>query len=107
MENVFTIYSLNEDMILALARQFIAGQLGVMGSNPVESPEFFRDCLNCPASARIISSFDFKHRTLYNISFIYILFQVNCRRLVAIMSSVCITLNVASFLVFTRNNSYV
>ena len=26
-------------------------------------------CLNCPASARIISSFDFKHRTAYNISF--------------------------------------
>ena len=25
---------------------------------------------NCPASARIISSFDFKHRTSYNISFI-------------------------------------
>ena len=28
------------------------------------------NCLNCPASARIISSFDFKHRTSYNISFI-------------------------------------
>ena len=46
----------NEDMILALA---------------VESPEFFRFmrhyCLNCPASARIISSFDFKHRTAHNI----------------------------------------
>ena len=27
-------------------------------------------CLNCPASARIISSFDFKYRTSYNISFI-------------------------------------
>ena len=27
------------------------------------------NCLNCPASARIISSFDFKHRTSYNISF--------------------------------------
>ena len=26
------------------------------------------NCLNCPASARIISSFDFKHRTAYNIS---------------------------------------
>ena len=26
---------------------------------------------NCPASARIISSFDFKHRTAYNISFIF------------------------------------
>ena len=26
--------------------------------------------LNCPASARIISSFDFKHRPAYNISFI-------------------------------------
>ena len=25
------------------------------------------NCLNCPASARIISSFDFKHRTAYNI----------------------------------------
>ena len=24
------------------------------------------NCLNCPASARIISSFDFKHRTSYN-----------------------------------------
>ena len=32
------------------------------------------NCLNCPASARIISSFDFKHRTAYNISFIYIPF---------------------------------
>ena len=28
------------------------------------------NCLNCPASARIISSFDFKHRTSYNISLI-------------------------------------
>ena len=28
------------------------------------------NCLNCPASARIISSFDFKHRTSYNTSFI-------------------------------------
>ena len=28
------------------------------------------NCLNCPASARIISSFDFKHRTSYKISFI-------------------------------------
>ena len=28
------------------------------------------NCLNCPASARIISSVDFKHRTSYNISFI-------------------------------------
>ena len=27
-------------------------------------------CLNCPASARIISSFDFKHRTSYNTFFI-------------------------------------
>ena len=27
-------------------------------------------CLNCPASARIISSVDFKHRTSYNTSFI-------------------------------------
>ena len=27
------------------------------------------NCLNCPESARIISSFDFKHRTSYNISF--------------------------------------
>ena len=26
-------------------------------------------CLNCPASARIISSLDFKYRTSYNISF--------------------------------------
>ena len=25
------------------------------------------NCLNCPASARIISSFDFKHRIAYNI----------------------------------------
>ena len=33
----------------------------VMGSNPVESPEFFRfmrQLLNCPASARIISSLE-------------------------------------------------
>ena len=40
----------------------------------VESPEFFmfmRQLLkNCPASARIISSFDFKHYTSYHISFI-------------------------------------
>ena len=28
------------------------------------------NCLNCPASARIISSFDFKHRTSYNTLFI-------------------------------------
>ena len=28
------------------------------------------NCLNCPASARIISSVDFKHRTSYNTSFI-------------------------------------
>ena len=28
------------------------------------------NCLNCPASARIISSLDFKHRTSYNTSFI-------------------------------------
>ena len=27
------------------------------------------NCLNCPASTRIISSFDFKRRTSYNISF--------------------------------------
>ena len=27
------------------------------------------NCLNCPASARIISSVDFKHRTSYNPSF--------------------------------------
>ena len=41
-----------------------SGIAEVMGSNPVESPEFFsiRDnCLNCPASARIISSFDFSY----------------------------------------------
>ena len=30
------------------------------------------NCLNCPASAKIISSFDFKHRTSYNIYFIRI-----------------------------------
>ena len=66
----------NEDMILALAGQF--KQLS-------HEPEKFRvrwvriplshlnfsgscdNCLNCPASARIISSFDFKHRTAYNI----------------------------------------
>ena len=29
------------------------------------------NCLNCPASARIMSSFDFKHRTAYNISFVW------------------------------------
>ena len=34
------------------------------------------NCLNCPASARIISSFDFKHRTAYNISFIIHLFGI-------------------------------
>ena len=28
------------------------------------------NCLNCPVSARIISSFDFKHRTSYNTSFL-------------------------------------
>ena len=34
----------NEDMILALAAQFkhCTGVAEVMGSNPVESPEFFR-----------------------------------------------------------------
>ena len=33
------------------------------------------NCLNCPASARIISSFDFKHRTSRNISLIIIIWQ--------------------------------
>ena len=28
------------------------------------------NCLNCPASARIISSLDFEYRTSYNTSFI-------------------------------------
>ena len=51
----------NEDMILALAGQFKQFKFNSNLSN----------CLNCPASARIISSFDFKHRTAYNISFIY------------------------------------
>ena len=41
-----------EDMILALAGQFKLDNLS-----------------NCPASARIISSVDFKHRTSYNTSF--------------------------------------
>ena len=87
---LLSIYS-NEDMILALAGQFLSNCLmnlknsgdstgfepmtsampvqcsKVMGSNPVESPEFFRFMRqllkNCPASARIISSFDFKHHT--------------------------------------------
>ena len=40
-----------EDMILALAGQF-------------------KQLSHCPASARIISSVDFKHRTSYNTSFI-------------------------------------
>ena len=49
-----------EDMILALAGQF---------KQFSHEPEKF-NCLNCPASARIISSVDFKHRTSYNTSFI-------------------------------------
>ena len=57
------IIILNEDMILALAGQF--KQLS-------HEPE--NHCLNCPASARIISSFDFKHHTSDNISFIIIIF---------------------------------
>ena len=32
----------NEDMILALAAEHCTGVAEVMGSNPVESPEFFR-----------------------------------------------------------------
>ena len=32
------------------------------------------NCLNCPASARIISSFDFIHRTAYNI----LSYELNC-----------------------------
>ena len=47
----------NEDMILALA-----GQFKQLSHEPMTSA--------MPASARIISSFDFKHRTAYNISFI-------------------------------------
>ena len=56
-----------EDMISWL--EHCTGIAEVMGSNPVESPEFFRFMrqLHCPASARIISSFDFNHRTAYNI----------------------------------------
>ena len=46
-----------EDMILALAGQF-------------KQLSHEDNCLNCPASARIISSVDFKHRTSYNTSFI-------------------------------------
>ena len=53
-------------MILALAGQF--KQL----SHEPEFLTFIENCLNCAASARIISSFDFKHRTSYNISFIII-----------------------------------
>ena len=58
----------NEDMILALAGQF--KQLSHEPEKFIEKLNFSgsRDnCLNCPASARIISSFDFKHRTAYNI----------------------------------------
>ena len=53
----------NEDMILALAGQFkqLSHEPEKFGSNPVESPEFFRFMrqllkINCPASVRIISS---------------------------------------------------
>ena len=63
--------------------QWIAGQfVGLMFSRTGKEchmKHFFHvtflsrenNCLNCPTSARIISSFDFKHRTAYNISFMY------------------------------------
>ena len=65
----------NEDMILALAGQFkqLSREPGSWVRIPLSHLNFSgsRDnCLNCPASARIISSFDFKHRTSYNTSFI-------------------------------------
>ena len=59
----------NEDMILALApasqRSWVRIPLSHLNFSGSQD-----NCLNCPASARIISSFDFKHRTAYNISFI-------------------------------------
>ena len=59
----------NEDMILALIRQF--KQLSHEPEKLEVNFSGSRDnCLNCPVSARIISSFDFKHRTSYNTSFI-------------------------------------
>ena len=42
------------------------------GSNPVESPEFFRFMRQLLEFSRVISSFDFKHRTSYNTSFIIV-----------------------------------
>ena len=52
-----------EDMILALTGQLLK----------------LDNCLNCPASARIMSSVDFKHRTSYNTSFIYIMSWLSVR----------------------------
>ena len=74
------VISSNEDMILALAGQFKQLSHEPEELNGIRTrffqvhetifPGSWDNCLNCPASARIISSFDFKHRTSYNISFI-------------------------------------
>ena len=88
-----------EDMILALAGQFFHGKTWAqqidllstvwlhssvgLSTAPASQRSWVRiplshlnfsgswdNCLNCPASARIISSVDFKHRTSYNTSFV-------------------------------------
>ena len=54
-----------EDMILALT-----GQFKQLSLEPEKNFSGSRDnCLNCPVSARIMSSVDLKHRTSYNTSF--------------------------------------
>ena len=63
-----------EDMILALAGQFnwlehCTGIAEVMGSNPVESPEFFRFKRQLLKLSSKCEDHDFKHRTSYNTSF--------------------------------------
>ena len=57
----------SNDMILAPASQRSWVRIPLSHLNFSGSQD---NCLNCLASARIISSFDFKHRTAYNISFI-------------------------------------
>ena len=77
------VISSNEDMILALAGQFKQLSHEPEEFNGIRTrffkvhetifPDSWDNCLNCPASARIISSFDFKHRTSYNISFVRVI----------------------------------
>ena len=53
--------------------QLRAGQFVGLMFSPLSHLNFsgsWDNCLNCPASARIISLVDFKHRTSYNTSFI-------------------------------------